>query len=313
MKNLIAQLKAFLFGADVDPKLKKWTYISKSGAVHNFKKRPWRMFFRKILTVAVMLVPLSATSQTYTFKSAGIQKVEVVNSTTTPVVVNSTGPIGVSASDLDIRNLTFATDKVDVGGSTVVIRSTGAISVNASDLDIRNLTFATDKADITGSGAYLRDPFGNSIATGEPTSATDDLPPAGLVMHFSGVVPFGVRTDNGNLQRLRVNATGQAEIEVKASTVGVRNDDFAGFPSYAIEGKECTTACAVTFLGRPKSWLFSVKGGTATFTVNSSSTVVASGGEIWQDDFLPRIASATLNLASISVGSTAQLMISGAR
>ena len=203
----------------------------------------------------------------------------------------------------------------NVSGSTVnaVIRSTGPISVNAVNFDIRDLVFATDKVDITGSGAYLRDPFGNSIATGEPTSATDDLPPAGLVMHFSGVVPFVVRTDNGNLQRLRGNATGQLEVEVKASTMGVRNADFEGFASYAIEGKECTAACAVTFLGRPKSWLFSVKGGTATFTVNSSSTVIASGGEIWQDDFMPRIASATLNLASISVGSTAQLMISGAR
>lgn len=42
----------------------------------------------------------------------------------------------VSATDLDIRDLSFATDSVDVSGSS--------ITVSATDLDIRDLTSATD-------------------------------------------------------------------------------------------------------------------------------------------------------------------------
>lgn len=80
-----------------------------------------------------------------------------------------------SVTDLDIRNLTFATDKVDASGSevsldaaslaaleniTVTVDNTALeitndagnpIPVSATDLDIRDLTFATDKVDASGS------------------------------------------------------------------------------------------------------------------------------------------------------------------
>jgi fructose-specific phosphotransferase system component IIB len=66
----------------------------------------------------------------------------------------------ISATDLDIRDLVFATDKVDVTGSTVELGATTlaaleTITVIATDLDIRNLTFATDKVDVTGSTVEL--------------------------------------------------------------------------------------------------------------------------------------------------------------
>lgn len=80
----------------------------------------------------------------------------------------------VDAIDLDIRNLVFATDKVDAsgsalgansgidigdvtvnnaaGGSAVNVQDGGnSLTVDAVDLDIRNLVFATDKVDISGS------------------------------------------------------------------------------------------------------------------------------------------------------------------
>lgn len=59
--------------------------------------------------------------------------------------VNPDGSINVqlSATDLDIRDLQFATDKVDVTGSSV--------TVSATNLDVRDLDFATDKVDVTGS------------------------------------------------------------------------------------------------------------------------------------------------------------------
>lgn len=57
-----------------------------------------------------------------------------------------------TATNLDIRDLTFARDKVDVSGSTVSVDNFPSVQdVSATDLDIRNLTFVSDKVDVTGS------------------------------------------------------------------------------------------------------------------------------------------------------------------
>lgn len=75
--------------------------------------------------------------------------------------------IPVSATDLDIRNLVFATDKVDVSGSAVSITGTVAVTqstspwvVSATDLDIRNLVAATDAV-----SSWVKDGSGNSITS----------------------------------------------------------------------------------------------------------------------------------------------------
>lgn len=82
--------------------------------------------------------------------------------------------ITVDAVNLDIRDLAFATDKVDVSGSSVSISGNvtvdqgtspwvigdggGSITVDAVNLDIRDLSAASDNV-----AAYLKDGSGNSI------------------------------------------------------------------------------------------------------------------------------------------------------
>jgi hypothetical protein len=68
----------------------------------------------------------------------------------------------VSATDLDIRNLVFATDKVDASGSAVSITGTVAVTqstspwvVSASDLDIRDLSHAQDSIKIGDGTDFL--------------------------------------------------------------------------------------------------------------------------------------------------------------
>lgn len=98
--------------------------------------------------------------------------------------------LAVTATNLDIRDLAFATDKVDASGSTVELGSTtlaalesitvqngaGASAVNIQDggnsitvdatlLDIRHLTFANDKVDASGSTVKLQDGSGNAITS----------------------------------------------------------------------------------------------------------------------------------------------------
>jgi len=65
-----------------------------------------------------------------------------------------------SVSDLDIRDLEFATDKVDASGSEVSLDAATLavlenITVSATDLDIRDLAFATDSVDVSGSTVEL--------------------------------------------------------------------------------------------------------------------------------------------------------------
>lgn len=68
-------------------------------------------------------------------------------------VTDNGGSLTVDANNLDIRNLVFADDKVDVSNSTnvAVVDGGGSLTVDAVDLDIRNLVFATDKVDVSGS------------------------------------------------------------------------------------------------------------------------------------------------------------------
>lgn len=64
--------------------------------------------------------------------------------------------VAVTATNLDIRDLAFATDKVDVSGSSVSI--SGTVTVSATDLDIRDLSAATDSV-----SAWTKDGSGNAI------------------------------------------------------------------------------------------------------------------------------------------------------
>lgn len=97
-------------------------------------------------------------------------------------ITDNSGSLTVDAIDLDIRDLVFATDSVDVSGSEVsldaatlaalenttvtVDNAAGAAAVNiqdggnsitvdAVDLDIRDLAFATDSVDVSGSEVSL--------------------------------------------------------------------------------------------------------------------------------------------------------------
>lgn len=71
----------------------------------------------------------------------GTSEVRITDGTD-DLAINADGSINsnVSATDLDIRDLDFATDSVDVSGSTVI--------VTATDLDIRNLSSLTDSVTV---------------------------------------------------------------------------------------------------------------------------------------------------------------------
>lgn len=101
--------------------------------------------------------------------------------TGTVAVTQSTSPWIVGATNLDIRDLVFATDKVDVSGSSVSVTIPGTITVDqgtspwvvsATDLDIRDLVFATDKVDVSGSSIAVSAVTKVPLTAASPTFAT---------------------------------------------------------------------------------------------------------------------------------------------
>lgn len=115
------------------------------------------------------------------------------------LAVNADGSLNatVSATNLDIRDLAFATDKVDVSGSSV--------TVSATNLDIRDLAFATDKVDVSGS----------SVTVSATALDIRALSPA------TDAVKISDGTDN-----LAINADGSLNVVVTSSVAGSPIADY---------------------------------------------------------------------------------------
>jgi hypothetical protein len=150
--------------------------------------------------------------------------------------------VAISATDLDIRDLVFATDKVDVSGSEVSLDSAtlaalesitvqngagaaavniqdggnsitvdGSVTVSATDLDIRDLAFATDKVDVSGSEVSL-DSATLAALENITVSATDlDIRD---ISHTQDSIKIGDGVDF-----LAVNADGSINVNADISVV----------------------------------------------------------------------------------------------
>lgn len=94
--------------------------------------------------------------------------------------------VSVSATDLDIRDLAFATDSVDVSGSSVSI--SGSVAVTATDFDIRDLSSATDSIAAVQSGAWSVTASATDFDIRDLQFATDSVDVSGSSVSISGSV-----------------------------------------------------------------------------------------------------------------------------
>lgn len=136
-------------------------------------------------------------------------------------VTDNGGSLTVDAVNLDIRDLAFATDKVDVSGSAVdignvagnvtVLQGTSPWVVSATDLDIRNLVFATDKVDVSGSAVDI----GNVAGTVTVQATNLDIRDLAFATDKVDVSGSEVSLDAGTLAALE-------NITVSASDLDIR-------------------------------------------------------------------------------------------
>lgn len=162
--------------------------------------------------------------------------------------------ITVDGTDFDIRDLDFATDSIDVSGSTVELGATTlaaleSITVVATDLDIRDLDFATDSVDVSNSTNVAIVDGGGSITVDAVNLDIRDL------THVSDSVKIGDGTDF-----LAINADGSINVNATNSPIGSEEYKATDNLAAAGDGLVTITAAATPWID---ACVFSHTSGTA--------------------------------------------------
>lgn len=205
-----------------------------------------------------------------TFTPSGTQDVNIISSIT----------LTVQATDLDIRNLVFATDKVDASGSSVSVSNFPASQVvTATDLDIRNLVFATDKVDVGGSIVALD---AGTLAALETITVLQGTSPW-VVSGTVTATPTGTQD---------VNVISSITLTVQATDLDIRNLVFAtdkvDASGSSVSVSNFPATVAVTQSTSP--WVVSLTSTTIT------GTVAATQSGTWTEANSAAIAASTASV-----------------
>ena len=171
-----------------------------------------------------------------------IQVNDVDVSDANPVPVSDAGgSLTVDATDLDIRDLAFATDKVDVTGSDVTA------TVTATDLDIRDLSSDQDNVEIRrADGVALsinNDGSLNVVPQEDPGTEIVNYNTAATVAAGATSNHEHLFTNSAKLYQVHATASGKMKIEVQVETgaaTGTFNTIIVGFNSTAAPNIELT-------------------------------------------------------------------------
>lgn len=211
----------------------------------------------------------------------------------------SNSSIVVTATDLDIRDLAFATDSVDVSGSEVsldaaTLAALESITVSATDLDIRDLAFATDSVDVSGSEVSLD--AATLAALESITVSATDLDIRDL-SHSQDSVKIGDGTDF-----MAVESDGSINV----------NSSEAGFSSAVHDAKTVAataTDLITTELALRKELVVQNVGSKDIYLGTSASVTVANG------ILVPKGATASfrfgpgINVHAISAGGSSEVRL----
>lgn len=179
-------------------------------------------------------------------------------------ITDNGSAITVDATNLDIRDLVFASDKVDASGSTVALdaptlaalesitvqNGAGAAAVNiqdggnsitvdATDLDIRDLTHASDSVKIGDGTDFLAinsDGSINVVPQEDPGTEVVDYDTAAAVASGASSNHDQLFTNAAKLFQVWASASGKLKIEVQIETgsaTGLFNTVLVGFNSTA--------------------------------------------------------------------------------
>jgi hypothetical protein len=151
-----------------------------------------------------------------------IAKIADANTPSQQLAVNLDGSINsvVTATNLDIRDLAFATDKVDVSGSSVDIANT--VTVQATDLDIRNLSASQDNVAISdGTDTLAINTDGSINVVVQNTATTVAVQDFNTATVNGGVTSTHTYTATANFTFTQVEASASDRLKIEVRVNGV--------------------------------------------------------------------------------------------
>jgi hypothetical protein len=216
---------------------------------------------------------LSASGTVITHTTVGPVEALDVNIANASVVV--------SATNLDIRDLAFATDKVDVSGSAVsitgdvnVTQGTSPWVVSATNLDIRDLAFATDKVDVTGSAVSITGDVNVTQGTSPWVVSATNLDIRDLSAATDSVAAW---THDGTGNAITSSA-GALDINIASSDISIDVDEEANTAIAASATSVTSTSAAL--LGSQQAgrkYLFVQNLGNRSIYIGQSGVTTSTG------------------------------------
>lgn len=237
---------------------------------------------------------------------------------TDDLAINADGSINavVSATDLDIRDLAFATDKVDVTGSEVsldaatlaALENISAV-VTATDLDIRDLNHAQDNVAIAQGGNTMVVNADGSINVNADISVSNGSDKAEDSAHVSGDIGtyvLAVREDvlasstsaSGDYSSLKVDALGRLH------TVDAAQDAVFSAVSVATSA---TDLVASDLVNRRKVLIQNVS--TRTVFLGEAGVTTSTGIRLSAGSSIELEAGPQIDLHAIAQGGTADIRV----
>jgi hypothetical protein len=215
--------------------------------------------------------------------------------------------ITVSATDLDIRDLAFATDSVDVSGSSVSI--TGSVAVTATDLDIRDLTHATDSIKIGDGTDFLAiDASGNIGVTDAGGSLTVDAVNLDIrdLTAASDSVASWLNDGSGNA----ITSTGGA-LDVNIANAGEISIDFTHNTAIAASAESVTTSSgaliASPLANRENVWVYNH--GNKVVYLGQSGVTTGTGFPIFPGSLLEAKIGAAVAIHAVAESGTQDVRV----
>jgi hypothetical protein len=243
-------------------------------------------------------------------------------------ITDGGGSITVDASNLDIRDLVFATDKVDVSGSTVelgattlaaletitVLQGTSPWVVSATDLDIRNLDYTLDNVAIKGAtGNQLVVNADGSLNVNADISIVNGSDKAEDSAHASGDIGtyiLAVRQDtlasstsaDGDYGSLKTNALGRLYVDTGSVTV---NDSALADVAIKANAKLLAVAnTAENIITSPlanRKYLFLMNDSNKTMWIGETGVTSAQGFPLPAGSMLEMRAGAAIDIEFVGL------------
>lgn len=194
------------------------------------------------------------------------------------LAINADGSINavVTATNLDIRDLAFATDSVTAhqGGTWTIDSITDPVTVQATDLDIRDLAFATDSVTAHQGGTWTIDAITNDVTVVATDLDIRDLAFAtdSVTSHQGGDWDVKVLAPAGTVLATAVTV-GTTAVALPASALANRARIIVqnnGDKSIFIGGSGVTTATGVE-ISKGGSWTEEIGAGAVVYAISTAA------------------------------------------